>query len=209
MILIRKKLTNEFISENISELIFRNKYVSRLNAATNQILALNVRDYNLFFVPLGFRYFLTQARIIQSKKENNEAITSKRIIAISNANSKISDNSFVVHALLEHGKLTTRQRNLNLIHLLHESFKIDLFLVPKVEILNKIESEMNGNKIIYENFDNIIIDDKCFFPNADANNLTFEEKEEHLSIITAIFDAFAESTESDYYIGKIIQANAM
>lgn len=139
---------------------FYNILNERKEDGTIDIKALNVNDFRLFFHPLGFRYFLEIAN--STKKTNGEK---KRIIVFDCKDYEDLCNLRMINdSLKNNDRLNDDERIFYNICQLHKINEIDLYLVPKGEILkllynnkhvlnfadNKLKNETNTN--IHKNF---------------------------------------------------------
>lgn len=206
--------------ENINEHHHWADYVDTITKANEKFLALNVRDFNLFFEPLGVRYFYEQARILKTKLN----ITAKRIILI--PGKSLNDPSFhnlLTRALLLNNNLNDNERTLYNIIQLHKIFNIELFFVPKTAITEMIPLRMENfltkitkrihlsfvlflfkKLILSKKLDSLIIDNKFYHPTNKGQNLMFEEKKDKYNIlIQKIFATYANDKNSSYYIDVI------
>lgn len=217
LIVITYKTQKEYLKENINYYYLAKSLKDNLGCAHEKVLALSFDDFNNFFEPLGLWYFCEQARIISKLRETYPSLIVKRIIVIQ---SKITNNELLRKAFGAIDNLTYSEKNLKNIDLLHFLTGIDLFLVPREEILKIINQQLifDGysklpkrtlNKLQNEackNYDRIIIDSECFYPRSKKNKFEFSQDKDSrkYDIITnKIFEVLAIDKESKYYIEKI------
>ena len=217
LVVIANKIQREHLKENTNYYYLAKSLSDNLGSAKEKVLALNIDDFNNFFEPLGLWYFFEQTRIIQKLKKTYPNLIVKRIIVIQ---SKIINNELIRKAFGTIDNLTYSEKNLKNIDLLHTLSSIDLFLVPREEIMKIIYKQLpyeECNKLsrrainkrmkeAYKNYDRIIIDSKCFYPRSDNNKFEFSEDDDSrkYDIITQkIFDVLAQDKKSEYYVEEI------
>ena len=217
--LISYRIQEEYIGENANYYYLAKSLAKNLGPAKEKIMALSVDDFNNFFEELGLWYFLEQVRIIKDIRLKYSTLITKRIIAIQD---DIHENELLRKAFGTEVNLTSSEKNLKNIDLLHSIVGIELYLVPKDKLMSIIcdEALTEGQKGLknkklnnlknetYRNYDRVVIDDKCFYPREVKNKFKFSEDEDKESrkfeIITErIFKVLADNTDSIYYVDKI------
>lgn len=223
----------EFKKEKVDERNFWRTYSNKLNDSSEQILALNVSHISNFFKPLAIRYFYNQVEIIKMKRKTNKDFIAQRIIVLPNENkSDLAYYSMVNNALKENAYLNDNERIFFNITKFHKHENIDLYLIPKSELLKitigksdiikdawfelieekksrfqkivyKCTFPLFRNKIAIKILDNLIIDKEAFYTTNKGKNLEFHElKKEFASFIEELFVTI-RGRHNDYHIEPI------
>jgi hypothetical protein len=170
-------LIRSYQEENVDYADLENDINNTISFSSNtHFYALSLDDYNKFFdETLGFWYFCEQARQIKKGRDDGHCITAKRIIVLDGTT--IDNNELCRKAFGKFTQLTHSQINMKNLFLLHKLFDIELYLVPKNIIEEKLKalytdnsiitiSEKNGRikRNILEKFDRILINNTLWHP---------------------------------------------
>lgn len=210
--------------ESKEETEFSVNYITALNTlkeafdnspknTEHKIIAFCTDDFNHFFEPLGIKYFLAQAKVIneirnkiKEKNLDNKSLITKRIIVFPGNNIYEGD---IAKALKDGTNLTERQNNINNIYLLHDLLSIDLYFVPKQVISDELK-KIYDNTIKYKELDTLIIDDN-YNRTDERNNCLIFEKNNNEVLINFVNNLIGSitSTNHNIYNAKLIKQRLM